>query len=66
MIQKGFHSFESMPAWYQAAIGVIVASVFGIRKFTDIMSIKKGINLSNMDDVKKLIELKKELEQAKK
>ena len=65
-VQQGFHSFESMPDWYQAAIGVIVASVFGVRKFTDLMSLKKGINLSNMDDVKKLIELKKELEQVKK
>lgn len=65
-VMQGFQSFEAMPDWYQGAIGVIVASVFGVRKFTDIMSLKKGINLSNVEDVKKLIELRKELSQQDK
>jgi len=65
-ILQGFNSFSSMPDWYQGSIGVIVASVFGIRKFADIMSLKKGVSLSNIEDVKKLIALKKDLQEVNK
>ena len=64
-ILNGFKSFDAMPDWYQGAIGVIVASVFGVRKFTDFMSAKKGLNLSSIDDIKQLVDLKKACSESK-
>ena len=61
-IDRGFHAFDSMPDWYQASIGVIVASVFGVRKFSELMSMKKGVNLSRIDEIKDLLQHQKELE----
>lgn len=60
-IDRGFHAFDSMPDWYQASIGVIVASVFGVRKFSEFMSMKKGVNLSRIDEIKELLQHQKEL-----
>lgn len=54
-ISQGFESFAGMPDWYQAAVGVIVASVFGIRKFSEFMATKNGINLSRIDDIKRIV-----------
>lgn len=54
-IQQGFDSFAGMPDWYQAAIGVIVASVFGVRKFSEFMAMKKGVNLSRIQEIKELV-----------
>lgn len=54
-IAHGFDSFAGMPDWYQASIGVIVASVFGVRKFSEFMAMKKGINLSRIDEIKTLV-----------
>ena len=60
-IDRGFHAFDNMPDWYQASIGVIVASVFGVRKFSEFMSMKKGVNLSRIDEIKELLQHQKEL-----
>lgn len=60
-IDRGFHAFDSMPDWYQASIGVIVASVFGVRKFSEVMSMKKGVNLSRIEEIKQLLQHQKEL-----
>lgn len=61
-VDRGFHAFDSMPDWYQASIGVIVASVFGVRKFSEFMSLKNGVNLSRMQEIKDLLEHQKKLE----
>lgn len=65
-IMQGFHSFDAMPDWYQAAIGVIVASVFGVRKFSEFMALKKGVNLSRIAEIKELVESTKDSTDKKK
>jgi len=41
-VQEGLTAVSAMPEWYQAGIGVAVASAFGFRKVTDFFAKKKG------------------------
>jgi hypothetical protein len=65
-IIQGFNSFDKMPDWYQAAIGVIIASVFGVRKFSEFMAMKKGVNLSRINEIKELVASTKDTSVQKK
>ncbi len=38
----GFQALESMPLWYQSALGVAIAASFGYRKLVDIFSTMRG------------------------
>jgi len=42
-VQAGFASLSGCPEWYQWAVGIAIGSAFGIRKFADFMSLKKGV-----------------------
>jgi hypothetical protein len=41
-VRAGFASLTDCPEWYQWAVGIAIGSAFGIRKFADFMSLKKG------------------------
>ena len=34
-VERGFEALAKTPPWYQAAIGVMIAAVFGYRKYAD-------------------------------
>lgn len=36
-LNAGFKTLETMPVWYQAAIGVMIAASFGYKKYADTM-----------------------------
>lgn len=55
-IMQGFRSFEAMPDWYQMAVGVAVSAAFGFKKFAEVMSLKNGVNISRIEDLKKINE----------
>nr|DAS94395.1 MAG TPA: holin [Caudoviricetes sp.] len=59
-IHKGFEAFELMPDWYQMAVGVAVSAAFGFKKFAEIMSLKNGVNVSRIEDLRKINEYIKE------
>ena len=59
-IMQGFRSFEAMPDWYQMAVGVAVSAAFGFKKFAEVMSLKNGVNISRIEDLKKINEYIKE------
>jgi cobalamin synthase len=40
-VQNGFAALETMPAWYQYTLGVIVAASFGVRSATKFFGGKK-------------------------
>ena len=42
-VRAGFSSLTDCPEWYQWAVGIAIGSAFGIRKFADFMSLKKGV-----------------------
>jgi hypothetical protein len=41
-VVAGFVALSTTPLWYQSAIGVMVASAYGYRKFVDVMNVRKG------------------------
>jgi len=41
-VAQGFEALKAVPQWYQAAVGVMIGSAFGVRQFTKFMGIKKG------------------------
>lgn len=38
----GFAALKNCPQWYQYAVGVVISSAFGVKKFSDFMKLKKG------------------------
>jgi hypothetical protein len=42
IVTQGFKALESMPDWYQMAIGVSIAASFGYRKLVDFMARWRG------------------------
>lgn len=63
-IHKGFEAFDLMPDWYQMAVGVAVSAAFGFKKFAEIMSLKNGVNVSRIEDLRKINEYIKETSQT--
>jgi len=41
-VRMGFGALENTPAWYRWAVGIAIGSAFGVRKFADVMNLKKG------------------------
>ena len=41
-VAAGFVVLDNTPLWYQSALGVMVASAYGVKKFTDVMQMRKG------------------------
>lgn len=54
-VTHGFETFATMPDWYQIAFGICVSSAFGFKKFAEIMSLKNGVNVSRVHEVKQLL-----------
>ncbi len=41
-VVAGFAALDKTPGWYQWALGIAIGSAFGVRRFVDIMKLKKG------------------------
>jgi len=41
-VTQGFVALSEVPSWYQAAVGTMIGSAFGVRQFTKFMGLKKG------------------------
>ena len=41
-VERGFEALDKTPDWYQYAIGIMVSTSFGYRKFADWMGRKHG------------------------
>ena len=41
-VAAGFVVLDNTPLWYQSALGVMIASAYGVKKFTDVMHLRKG------------------------
>jgi len=41
-VTEGFVALSDVPTWYQAAVGTMIGSAFGVRQFTKFMGLKKG------------------------
>lgn len=54
-VTHGFETFSGMPDWYQIAFGICVSSAFGFKKFAEIMSLKNGVNVSRVNEIKTLV-----------
>ena len=54
-VTEGFNTFAAMPDWYQIAFGICVSSAFGFKKFAEIMSLKNGVNVSRVHEIKQLL-----------
>lgn len=54
-VTHGFETFATMPDWYQIAFGICVSSAFGFKKFAEIMSLKNGVNVSRVHEIKQLL-----------
>lgn len=55
-VQQGFHAINAMPDWYMGLASVVIGSAFGVRSLAKVMNLKSGVNLSNMDVVKELVD----------
>jgi hypothetical protein len=42
-IMEGFDVLRETPDWYQWALLIAIGSSFGVRRFTDLMNVKKGV-----------------------
>ena len=54
-VTEGFNTFAATPDWYQIAFGICVSSAFGFKKFAEIMSLKNGVNVSRVHEIKQLL-----------
>ena len=41
-VAAGFVVLDNTPLWYQSALGVMIASAYGVKKFTNVMHMRKG------------------------
>lgn len=64
-VSQGFTAIGTMPDWYMGLSSVVIGSAFGVRSLAKVMNLKSGVNLSNMDVVKDLVD-KLEVQQQKK
>lgn len=53
----GFQTFNTLPDWYQLALGIAISASFGFKKFADVMALKNGIDISKVADLQKLTAL---------
>lgn len=58
-VKQGFDALSATPDWYQVIFGGAISTAFGLRKVMDFMAVKNGVNISKLEEVKKIAELTK-------